>query len=49
MKRFASFLLGLASIGCSHTTTQRLRLPELRTVDHVGLASWTERRTPSSR
>ncbi len=40
MKRLASFLLGLATIGCSPTTTQRLRLPELRTVDHVDLARY---------
>ena len=40
MKRFASFLLRLASIGCSPATTQRLRLPELRTVDHVDLARY---------
>jgi apolipoprotein D and lipocalin family protein len=38
MRRLASFLLGLASIGCSLTTTQRLRLPELRTVDRVDLS-----------
>ena len=40
MKRLASFLLGLASIGCSPTTTQRLRLSELRTVDRVDLARY---------
>ncbi len=37
MKRIATFLLGLAHIACSPTTTQRLRLAELRTVAHVDL------------
>ncbi len=40
MKRLASFLLGLASIGCSPTTTQRIRLPELQTVDRVDLSRY---------
>jgi apolipoprotein D and lipocalin family protein len=40
MKRLASFLLGLATIGCSTNTTQRLRLPELRTFDRVDLSRY---------
>ncbi len=37
MNRLTSLLLGLASVACSPTTTQRLHLPEPRTVAHVDL------------
>jgi apolipoprotein D and lipocalin family protein len=38
MKRPLAFLLGaLGLAGCAATTTERLQLPELRTVDHVDL------------
>jgi apolipoprotein D and lipocalin family protein len=40
MKRFAAFLRGLARLGRSCTSTQRLELPELRTVEHVDLARY---------
>jgi apolipoprotein D and lipocalin family protein len=40
MKRFAAFLQGLARLGRSRTTTQRLELPDLRTVEHVDLARY---------
>ena len=35
MNRLAPLLLGLAGVGCATTTTERLHLPMLQTVEHV--------------
>ncbi len=37
MKAVIGLLLALLATGCATTTTERLRLPPLRTVDHVNL------------